>query len=220
LRTQLLAKINAQVVQAQTKVKALLSASPGLIVAVSEAQKEALFALLAEAIGDAESRLARKWYEAGCGARLSVADWGTLVRELTAFVRHGAAADQLAVPYSLSARLLREAALVDNELLCRCARTGGREGGREGRHARTHAGSRVARMRGCEEERAPERHAHARARVRVHVSERPSGSLSACTSLAPPLPLASPRGCARALSLALPRALAACPPCPCPCAAW
>jgi hypothetical protein len=216
LRTQLLAKINAQVVQAQTKVKALLSASPGLIVAVSEAQKEALFALLAEAIGDAESRLARKWYEAGCGARLSVADWGTLVRELTAFVRHGAAADQLAVPYSLSARLLREAALVDNELLCRCERTGGREG----RHARTHAGSRVARMRGCEEERAPERHAHARARVRVHVSERPSGSLSACTSLAPPLPLASPRGCARALSLALPRALAACPPCPCPCAAW
>lgn len=119
---QLLLKLNSQVVQAQLKVKALLASSPGLIVAVSEAQKEALFSLLAESIGDAESRLARRWYEAGCGARLTVPEWTKLVLELTSFVMHGANAEKVAVPYALSARLLREAALVDNELLCSMVR--------------------------------------------------------------------------------------------------
>lgn len=58
---QLLLKLNAQVVTSQAKIKQLLGASPGLIAAVTEPQKESLFALLAEAIGDAESRLARRW---------------------------------------------------------------------------------------------------------------------------------------------------------------
>jgi len=114
---QLLVKLNQQAVQSQTKIKQLIGQSPGLILAVSEAQKDALFNLLAEAIADAESRLARKWYEAGCGARLAVDEWVAAVEEHTAFVTHGAYADKVAVPYALSARLLREAALVDNDLL-------------------------------------------------------------------------------------------------------
>lgn len=139
---QLLLKLNAQVVATQKGIRDVLRGCPGLIAAVSEAEKESLFGALAESISEAETKLSRIWcargrssaaaarsvtrlppsrYNGGCGSLISSREWALAVAEHTAFVHQAARADEVAVPYSVASRLLREGALVDMELVGRCA---------------------------------------------------------------------------------------------------
>lgn len=114
-----LQKINGEVVTLQQELRSLVGQDPALIPVVTPAQKEALFAVVAELLAQARNAVSRAWY-----TQWITDDSGTvpiafpeLVEAALGFVLSAASWDRIAVP-SIDARLLRLAALVDCRLLC------------------------------------------------------------------------------------------------------
>jgi len=117
-RASLMQKLNGEVVQLQQELRTLVNQDPGLILAVSASQKEHLFAVVAELLGQAHKAVSRVWYEQWTTAEPSgKQDFVKLIEISLGFIFSASSWEQVAIP-SIEARLIRLAALLDSQLLC------------------------------------------------------------------------------------------------------
>lgn len=107
---RLLTRLNADVVALQKELRTLVCQRPQLLRPVAPAEKELVFAVVAELVRQIQRGLLR----ASLGS--AAERWLELLETSTRFVRVAASWDGVAVP-SFEARALRGAALVDAELL-------------------------------------------------------------------------------------------------------
>merc|ERR1712216_578635 len=112
-------KLNGEVLTLQQELRGLVNVDPALIPAVSPAQKDALFAIVAELLGQARHGISRAWYAQWVkdDSKSEPSTFPDLVEAALGFVMSASSWEKVAIP-SIDARLLRLAALVDSGLLC------------------------------------------------------------------------------------------------------
>merc|ERR1712070_1323233 len=112
-------KLNGEVVALQKELRGLVMEDPALIHAVTPAQKQGLFAVVAELMERARQAVSRAWYDQWVRDDVNTKPqaFSELIEAPLGFVLSASSWDKVAAP-CIEARLLRLAALVDSALLC------------------------------------------------------------------------------------------------------
>lgn len=108
-KRRLLQKLNREILGLQQEMRSLMSSNPRLLPEVGVAQKELLFSLVTELVGQARRLLSRAW-------RTSNSALGLVTEKVFHIVKTAGDWERLASP-PFESRLLRVAALVDSALL-------------------------------------------------------------------------------------------------------
>eukprot|EP00466_Bigelowiella_natans_P008787 jgi/Bigna1/77470/fgenesh1_pg.48_\ len=113
---QRLNQLNGELLEIQHKIKTMITCRPEIMSRVSVNEKERLFRLVEEIIGNAMGSVSQAWLDARMDGQ-KAKNWTATVDAILELVENGTSFSAFAVPRSMEARLLRQAALVDVKAL-------------------------------------------------------------------------------------------------------